>query len=42
MDAHVGLRGRIVMARKLPRKDVVIVGLGWTGSIMAQELTDEG
>src|ERR1700745_2452024 len=30
------------MARKLPRKDVVIVGLGWTGSIMANELTDEG
>jgi len=31
-----------MMARKLPRKDVVIVGLGWTGSIMAHELTDEG
>jgi gluconate 2-dehydrogenase alpha chain len=30
------------MARKLPRKDVAIVGLGWTGSIMAHELTDEG
>jgi gluconate 2-dehydrogenase alpha chain len=30
------------MARKLPRKDVAIVGLGWTGSILAQELTDEG
>src|ERR1700751_1868597 len=30
------------MARRLPKKDVVIVGLGWTGSIMAQELTDEG
>jgi integrase len=30
------------MARKLPKKDVVIVGLGWTGSIMAHELTDEG
>ena len=29
-------------ARKLPKKDVVIVGLGWTGSIMANELTDEG
>jgi gluconate 2-dehydrogenase alpha chain len=28
--------------RKLPRKDVVIIGLGWTGSIMANELTDEG
>ena len=30
------------MTRRLPRKDVVIVGLGWTGSIMAQELTEEG
>ena len=30
------------MARKLPRKDVVIIGLGWTGSILANELTDAG
>src|SRR6201994_24020 len=30
------------MAKKLPKKDVVIIGLGWTGSIMAHELTDEG
>jgi gluconate 2-dehydrogenase alpha chain len=30
------------MARKLPSKDVVIIGLGWTGSILANELTDEG
>lgn len=30
------------MTRILPRKDVVIVGLGWAGSIMANELTDEG
>lgn len=30
------------MARKLPRRDVVIVGLGWTGSILAHELTDAG
>src|SRR5437660_9357090 len=30
------------MVRILPKKDVVIVGLGWTGSIMAHELTDEG
>jgi gluconate 2-dehydrogenase alpha chain len=30
------------MARKLPAKDVVIVGLGWTGCILANELTDEG
>ena len=30
------------MVTILPRKDVVIVGLGWTGSILAHELTDEG
>lgn len=30
------------MARKLPARDVVIIGLGWTGSIIANELTDEG
>jgi gluconate 2-dehydrogenase alpha chain len=30
------------MARKLPRTDAVIIGLGWTGSIMAMELTDAG
>src|ERR1700735_4594052 len=30
------------MAQKLPRKDVAIIGLGWTGSILANELTDEG
>jgi gluconate 2-dehydrogenase alpha chain len=30
------------MARKLPAKDVVIVGLGWTGSILAHELTSAG
>jgi len=30
------------MTKYMPRKDVVIVGLGWTGAIMAQELTDEG
>jgi hypothetical protein len=33
---------RTIMARRLPKKDVVIIGLGWTGSIMANELTDEG
>src|ERR1700749_2428067 len=32
----------MAMARRLPKKDVVIIGLGWTGSIMAHELTDEG
>src|SRR6202162_391109 len=30
------------MARRLPKKNVVIIGLGWTGSILANELTDEG
>jgi cation diffusion facilitator CzcD-associated flavoprotein CzcO len=26
------------MTRKLPHKDVVIIGLGWTGSTLANEL----
>jgi len=30
------------MTKILPRKDVVIVGLGWTGAILAHELTEEG
>ena len=30
------------MAKTLPKKDVVIMGLGWTGSILAQELTQAG
>ncbi len=30
------------MARKLPRTDVVLVGFGWTGAIMGQELTEAG
>jgi gluconate 2-dehydrogenase alpha chain len=30
------------MPRKLPAKDVVIIGLGWTGSIIAHELTNAG
>src|ERR1700685_2899540 len=30
------------MAVKLPAKDVVIIGLGWTGAILANELTDQG
>ena len=30
------------MTRRLPSTDVVIVGLGWTGSILAQELTNAG
>jgi gluconate 2-dehydrogenase alpha chain len=36
------LKKRGAMPRKLLKKDVVIIGLGWTGSIMANELTDEG
>src|SRR5436305_826713 len=35
-------RGTHVMTRRLPSTDVVIVGLGWTGSIMAHELTGAG
>ncbi|HEX4077907.1 MAG TPA: GMC family oxidoreductase [Rhizomicrobium sp.] len=30
------------MTTKLPKKDVVIIGLGWTGSILAYELTQAG
>lgn len=30
------------MATKLPHKDVVIIGLGWTGAILAHELASEG
>jgi gluconate 2-dehydrogenase alpha chain len=30
------------MARKLPPKDVVIIGLGWTGSILGYELAKSG
>ena len=30
------------MTTRLPRKDVAIVGLGWTGSIMALELARAG
>ena len=30
------------MATKLPHTDVVIIGLGWTGSIMAEHLTAAG
>src|SRR4051794_41965368 len=30
------------MARKLPAKDVAIIGLGWTGSILAYELASAG
>ncbi|MBC8035985.1 MAG: GMC family oxidoreductase [Rhizobiales bacterium] len=30
------------MAKKLPSVDVVIIGFGWTGAILAQELAEEG
>jgi gluconate 2-dehydrogenase alpha chain len=30
------------LAQQLPRKDAVIIGMGWTGSILAQQLTDAG
>lgn len=30
------------MAKVLPRRDVVIVGFGWTGAILAEQLTAEG
>ena len=30
------------MARLMPRVDIVIVGMGWTGSIAARELADTG
>src|SRR5581483_647711 len=34
--------GGLIMARTLPKKDVVIMGLGWTGSILAEQLTAAG
>ncbi|HVY58773.1 MAG TPA: GMC family oxidoreductase [Xanthobacteraceae bacterium] len=30
------------MAQKLPHKDVVLIGFGWTAAILGQELTDAG
>ncbi|WP_437420578.1 hypothetical protein [Stutzerimonas chloritidismutans] len=30
------------MTKKLPATDVVVIGLGWAGSIIANELADEG
>lgn len=30
------------MAERLPRREVVLVGFGWTGAIMAEQLTAEG
>ena len=29
------------MTTRLPRKDVVVVGLAWAGSIIANELADD-
>src|SRR6202035_6197483 len=37
----IGTRAE-AMAKKLPPTDVAIIGLGWTGSILANELADEG
>ena len=28
--------------KHLPKKDVVIIGLGWSGSLIAEQLTAEG
>lgn len=33
---------KLIVTNILPRKDVVIVGLGWSGAILANELTDQG
>ncbi|MEG2046193.1 MAG: GMC family oxidoreductase [Comamonas sp.] len=30
------------MAKTLPKKDVVVVGFGWTGAILSKELTEAG
>lgn len=30
------------MAKKLPKTDVVIIGVGWAGGIIASELTKKG
>ena len=34
--------GGLSMAKLLPKKDAVIIGLGWTGAILAQQLTEAG
>src|SRR5262245_38926759 len=43
-EVHPGLelRGRATMATKLKSADIVIVGLGWTGGILAKELAETG
>ena len=30
------------MAKTMPKKDVVVVGFGWTGAIISKELTEAG
>ena len=30
------------MAKTLPKKDVVVLGFGWTGAILSKELTEAG
>jgi gluconate 2-dehydrogenase alpha chain len=30
------------MAKTMPKVDVVLVGFGWTGAILAQQLCDAG
>lgn len=30
------------MAKEMPKKDVVIIGLGWTGSVLGMELSKDG
>ncbi len=36
------LRRKFRMATKLPKTDVVIIGVGWAGGIIASELTKQG
>ena len=40
--AHFRLERALTMARKFPATDVVIIGLGWTGSILAYEMAKAG
>ena len=42
LESTLRLTPESAMTRKLPAKDVVIVGLGWTGSIVAYELAEAG
>src|SRR3981189_2753279 len=38
----ISRRGGAAMATKLKEVDAIMVGMGWTGSIMARELTKAG